>query len=99
MHTNIKWWFIDKFVNLNLTSKLSVINFTDDDILKNIRSLNIRKAHGQDYILIRTIKIYDKAILEPLSTIYKNFIDTIILAGSWNKSNFPPMHKKETNSF
>ena len=27
--------------NLNLTSNLSVINFTDDDILKIIKSLNI----------------------------------------------------------
>ena len=50
--------------NLNLTSNLSVINFTDDDILEIIRSLNINKAHDHDDISIRMVKIYDKAILE-----------------------------------
>ena len=58
-------------LNLNLTSNVSVINFTDDNILKIIRSLNINKAHGYD-ISIRMITICDKAILEPLSIIYKN---------------------------
>ena len=81
-------------LNLNLTSKLSVINFTDDDILKIIRSLNINKAHGHDDISIRMIKICDKAILEPLSIIYKNCIDTGIFPDSWKKSNIVPVHKK-----
>ena len=81
-------------MNLNLKSKLSVINFTDDDILKIIRSLNINKAHGHDDISVRMIKICDKAILEPLSIIYKNCIDTGIFPDSWKKSNIVPVHKK-----
>ena len=36
------------FLNLNLTTTLSVINFADDGILKIIRSLNINKAHCHD---------------------------------------------------
>ena len=32
-------------LNLSLTSRLSVINFTDDGILKIVRSVNINKAH------------------------------------------------------
>ena len=58
-------------LNLNLTSKLSVINFTDDDILKIIRSLNINKAHGHDDISVRMIKICDKAIFEPLDVLLR----------------------------
>ena len=85
---------LPSLLNLNLTSKLSVINFTDDDILKIIRSLNINKAHGHDDISIRMIKICDKAILEPLSIIYKNCIDTGIFPDSWKKSNIVPVHKK-----
>ena len=85
---------LPSFLNLNLTSNLSVINFTDDDILKIIRSLNINKAHGHDDISIRMIKICDKAILEPLSLIYKNCIDTGIFPGSWKKTNIAPVHKK-----
>ena len=56
---------LPSLLNLKLTSKLSVINFTDD-ILKIIRSLNIIKAYGQDGISIRMIKICDKAILKPV---------------------------------
>ena len=58
---------LPSLLNLNLTSNLSAINFTDDDILKIIISLNINKAHGHDDISIRMIKICDKAILKPLS--------------------------------
>ena len=80
-------------LNLNLTSNVSVINFTDDNILKIIRSLNINKAHGYD-ISIRMITICDKAILEPLSIIYKNCIDTRVFPDSWKKSNIVLVHKK-----
>ena len=80
-------------LNLNLTCNLSVINFTDDDILKIIRSLNINKPHGHDDISIRMIEICDKTILEPLSIISKNCIETGIFSDSWKKSNIVPMHK------
>ena len=72
-------------LNLNLTCNLSVINFTDDDILKIIRSLNINKPHGHDDISIRMIEICDKTILEPLSIISKNCIETGIFPDSWKK--------------
>ena len=35
---------LSSLLNLNLTSNLSIINFTDDDILKIIRSLNINDS-------------------------------------------------------
>ena len=85
---------LPSLLNLNLTSKLSVINFTDDDILKIIRSLNINKTYGHDDISIRMVKICDKAKLEPLSIIYKTCIDTGIFHDSWKKSNIVPAHKK-----
>ena len=67
---------LPSLLNLNLISKLSVINFIDDYILKIIRSLNINKARGYDDISIRMVKICDKAICECMSIIYKNCIDT-----------------------
>ena len=79
---------------MNLTSNLPVINFTGDDILKIIRSLNINKVHGHNNISIRMMKTYNKAILEPLSIIYKNFIETEIFPDSLKKSNIFPMYKK-----
>ena len=86
-------------LNLNLTSNLSAIDFTDDDILKIVRSLNINKVHVHYDISIRMIKICDKAILEPLSIIYKNFIHTGILPDSWEKYNIVPSPNKVINSF
>ena len=72
----------------NLESSLSAINFNNDGILKIIRSLNINKAHDS------ISKICDKAIVKPLSIIYKNSIDTGIFPDLWRKSNIIPVHKK-----
>ena len=41
---------LPSLLNLNLTSNLPIVNFTDYDILKIIRSLNINKAHGHGNI-------------------------------------------------
>ena len=67
---------LPKLVVLNSESSLSAITFSNVDILKIIRSLNINKAHGYDNISIRMIKICDKAIVKSLSIIYRNCIDT-----------------------
>ena len=72
----------------NLESSLSAINFNNDGILKIIRTLNINKAHDS------ISKICDKAIVKPLSIIYKNSIDTGIFPDLWRKSNIIPVHKK-----
>ena len=40
------------------------------------------------------VKVFDKAMLEPLSIIYKNGIDTGIFPDSWKKSNIVPVLKK-----
>ena len=67
---------LPSLLNLNFTSNLYVINFTDDDVFKIMRALNINKAHGHYDISIRMIKICDKAMLALLSIIHKNCIDT-----------------------
>ena len=85
---------LPSLLNLKLTFNLYAINFTNDDIFKIIRSFNINKAHGHDDISVAIIKICDKAILEPLSIIYKNCIDTGIFSDSWKKSNIVPLHGK-----
>ena len=72
----------------NSESSLSAINFNNDGILKIIRSLNINKAHDS------ISKTCDKAIIKPLSIIYKNSIDTGIFPDLWKKSNIVPVHKK-----
>ena len=53
-------------------SRLNSINFNEDEILKIIRALNIRKAHGHDGLSIRMIKICDKSLLKPLILLFEN---------------------------
>ena len=74
---------LPSLLNLSLILNLSVVSFTDDDILNIIRSLNINKAHGHDDITVRMIKICDKAIFEPLSITYTDCTDIGIFPDSW----------------
>ena len=57
-------------------SRLNFISFEKEDILKIIRNLNVNKAHGHDDISIRILKICDSEVVDPLSLIYKNCIDS-----------------------
>ena len=56
--------FSDKFYLIS--SSLQSFTIIWGDILITIRSLDINKAHGQDDILVRMLKIFDDAIAEPL---------------------------------
>ena len=81
-------------LDLETEARLTSINFSDNDILKIIRSLDINKAHGHDDISVRMVKICDDSIKKPLSIIYKNCIKTGIYPNAWKKSNIVPVHKK-----
>ena len=61
---------------------------------KIIRALNINKAHGDDDISIRMIKIGDSALMKPLSIIFNNSLKTGTFPCIWKKSNVMPVHKK-----
>ena len=52
-------------------ARLTSINFSANDILKIIRSLDINKAHSHDDISVRMVKICDDAVKKPLLIIYK----------------------------
>ena len=47
-------------------SRLSSLDFSEDEILKIFRALNIHKVHGYDDIYIRMIKTCGKSLLKPL---------------------------------
>ena len=76
-------------------ARLTSINFSANDILKIIRSLDINKAHGHDDISVRMVKICDDAIKKPLLIIYKNCIKKGIYPNTRKKSSIVPVHKKE----
>ena len=75
-------------------SRLSSLDFNEDEILKIIRVLNIHKAHGHDDISIRMIKICDKSLLKPLTILFQNSTKSSCYPVIWKKSNIIPVHKK-----
>ena len=75
-------------------SRLSSLDFNEDEALKMIRSLNIHKAHGHDDISIRMIKICDKSLLKPLTILFQNSINSSCYPIIWKRSNIIPVHKK-----
>ena len=82
MYTSNNTSFLPSSLDLE-EARLKSINFSDNDILKIIRSLDINKAHGHDDISVRMVKICDDAIKKPLSIMYKNCIKTGIYPNTW----------------
>ena len=76
-------------------SRLSSLDFNEDEILKIIRALNIHKAHGHDDISIRMIKICGKSILKPLTILFQNSTKSSCYPVIWKRFNIIPVHKKE----
>ena len=63
-------------------SSLESITISGSDILKTIRSLDIKKAHGHDEISSRMLKICDDAIFEPLKILFVNSVNQTVFP-SW----------------
>ena len=74
-------------------SRLSSLDFNEDEILKMIRALNIHKAHGHDDISIRMIKICDKSLFQPLTILFQNSTKSSCYPVIWKRSNIIPAHK------
>ena len=70
-------------------ARLSSIKFKEKNILKIKRSLDVSKAHGFDDLPVRMIKLFDPAIVKPLSVIYRNYL-------TWHleHSNICPIDEK-----
>ena len=59
-----------------------------------MKALNVNKAHGHDEISIRTLKLCESAITEPLYLIFKNCLSSNTFPDVWKKANVIPVHKK-----
>ena len=74
-------------------SRLSSLDFSEDEILKIIRALNIYKPRGYDDISIRMIKICDKSLTKPLIILFKNSTKSSYYPDIWKRSNIILVHK------
>ena len=75
-------------------SRLTSLDFSEEEILKIIRALNIHKAHGHDDISIRMIKFWDKSLLKPSILLFQNPAKLSYSPDLWKRSNIIHVHKK-----
>ena len=75
---------------------LSTVRFSENYILKVIRKLDPRKAHGHDEINTRLLKLSDKAIYKPFHIIFTSCLETGVFPIHWKKANFAPINKNES---
>ena len=80
-------------------SRLTSLDFNEEEILKIIRALNIHKAHGHDDIFIRMIKICDKSFLKPLLLLFQNSTKLSCFSDIWKRYNIIPVHKKNDKNY
>ena len=63
-------------------------------MIRIIRSLDTKKAHGYDGISVAMIKICDNSIVDSLCCIFERCLETGIYPSQWKKANIIPVHKK-----
>ena len=73
--------------------KLSTLEFSTDDIVKIIKSLDPNKAHGHEEISIRMIKLCATSIAKPFSILFRNCFESQCFPNEWKKANIVPVHK------
>ena len=78
-------------------AKIFLIKFENKDIMNIIKALDSCKAYGYDDVSIRTSKIYDSAIVKPLTILLKNCISQGIFPDNWENSKICRIYKKLIN--
>ena len=73
---------------------LDTIVFLKEDIYKIIKNLDPNKAHGQDIISIRMIKLCGISICKPLEINFQNCLRSGKFPSEWKKANVVPTFKK-----
>ena len=78
----------------NLTNKsLDSINFSTDDISKIINNLDLNKAHSDNMLGIRMIKLCANSICKPLSIIFYDCLKEGKFPSHWKKAHVVSIHK------
>ena len=92
----------DSFIPPNITfateQKLSTLEFYRDDIVKIVKSLDPKKAHGYDERSIPMIKLCATSIAKPLPILFRNNFKNQCFPKEWKKANIVPVHKKNEDN-
>ena len=74
------------------------VEFLAYDASKIITNLKPNKAHGQDMISIRMLKICDESIYKPLGIIVRSCLENGKFLLEWKNANRVPVLKKNKNN-
>ena len=77
-------------------NRLPTVEFSVSDILYIIKGLDSNKAHGNDGISVKMIKICGKSLTIPLAIIFRNCISSGVFPATWKQANVVPVHKKSS---
>ena len=78
-----------------LRKMLSSVNFSEDDILSEIKKLDPSKTQGHNIIKIRMLKLCGKTICKSLYTSFTPCTETGVFSLNWKIANVVPIHKKK----
>ena len=73
---------------------LSSFEIIASDIGKLIKAIKVNKAHCQDEISSRMLKLWESDITDPFYLIFKNCLSSNTFQDVWKKANVIPVHKK-----
>ena len=70
------------------------LTFSESDVIKILRTLDVNKAHGHDNISVRMIKLCINSVAHPLTLIFQNSMAAGTFPTQWKRANIVPIHKK-----
>ena len=102
-------YFSSVFTRENLTNipavskeysqeQLSVLEFSVDDVRKQLKQLKQTKSPGPDQIHPRLLKECADQIALPLWILFRESIEAGVVPDGWKKANVTPVHKKGNTS-
>ena len=80
-----------------IEERIHAINFSESDLIKIIRALNVNKAHGHDNISDRMIKFWTNSVTHPPSLRFQKYLAAGTFANQWKRPNIAPVHKNNDN--
>ena len=75
-------------------NSLSVIQFTTENILKELEKLKTNKSCGPDNLHPRVLKELSPVICDVLKVMFENSMSSGLLPSDWKTSNISVIHKK-----
>ena len=64
-------------------ARIQSITFSESDVIKITRALDVNKAHGHDNISVKMIKLCTNSVAHPLTLIFRNSMAAGTFATRW----------------